>query len=169
MGKVLNFLKKYSFGAFRTGLYTNKSMVFTSVLSLILSALFYQVFFQPSLSILMRFSFKSNSTLSNRRSNHSKKVSSPLILSHKHLNYFPLMNFRLFQMESGLLMTLSATIFLSFFHFMLIYTKLILLILGIENAKLICIRIPKSKRHAEMQIKMLDLMTMREMIFFHSI
>jgi hypothetical protein len=40
MGKVLNFLKKYSFGAYRTGLYTNKTMVFGSVLSVILSALF---------------------------------------------------------------------------------------------------------------------------------
>jgi hypothetical protein len=40
MGKVLNFLKKYSFGAYRTGLYTNKAMVFGSALSVILSALF---------------------------------------------------------------------------------------------------------------------------------
>ena len=40
MGKVLNFLKKYSFGAYRTGLYTNKAMVFGSVLSVVLSALF---------------------------------------------------------------------------------------------------------------------------------
>jgi hypothetical protein len=40
MGKILNFLKKYSFGAYRTGLYTNKAMVFASVLSVILSALF---------------------------------------------------------------------------------------------------------------------------------
>jgi hypothetical protein len=40
MGKVLNFLKKYSFGAYRTGLYTNKAMVFGSVLSVILSAIF---------------------------------------------------------------------------------------------------------------------------------
>jgi hypothetical protein len=40
MGKVLNFLKKYSFGAYRTGLYTNQAMVFGSVLSVILSGLF---------------------------------------------------------------------------------------------------------------------------------
>ena len=40
MGKVLNFLKKYSFGAYRTGLYTNKAMVFGSLLSVILSTLF---------------------------------------------------------------------------------------------------------------------------------
>ena len=40
MGKVLNFLKNYSFGAYRTGLYTNKAMVFGSVLSVILSAIF---------------------------------------------------------------------------------------------------------------------------------
>jgi hypothetical protein len=40
MGKVLNFLKKYSFGVYRTGLYTNDAMVFGSVLSVILSALF---------------------------------------------------------------------------------------------------------------------------------
>ena len=40
MGKVINFLKKYSFGAYRTGLYTNKAMVFGSVLSVILSAIF---------------------------------------------------------------------------------------------------------------------------------
>jgi hypothetical protein len=40
MGKVLNFLKKYSFGAYRTGLYTNKAMVFGSVLSVVLSAIF---------------------------------------------------------------------------------------------------------------------------------
>ena len=66
-------------------------------------------------------------------------------------------------------MTLSATIFLSFLHVMLICTKLILLISGIPNAKLIYIRIPKSKRNAEMQIKKLDFMTTREMIFFHSI
>ena len=40
MGKVLNFLKKHSFGAYRTGLYTKGAMVFGSVLSIILSALF---------------------------------------------------------------------------------------------------------------------------------
>ena len=40
MGKVLNFLKKFSFGAYRTGLYTNEAMVFGSVLSVVLSALF---------------------------------------------------------------------------------------------------------------------------------
>jgi hypothetical protein len=40
MGKVINFLKKYSFGAYRTGLYTNKAMVFGSVLSVVLSAIF---------------------------------------------------------------------------------------------------------------------------------
>ena len=40
MGKVLKFLKKYSFGAYRTGLYNNKAIVFGSVLSVILSALF---------------------------------------------------------------------------------------------------------------------------------
>jgi hypothetical protein len=40
MGKVLNFLKKFSFGTYRTGLYTNESMVFGSVLSVVLSALF---------------------------------------------------------------------------------------------------------------------------------
>ena len=40
MGKVLNFLKKYSFGVYRTGLYTNEAMVFGSVLSVVLSALF---------------------------------------------------------------------------------------------------------------------------------
>jgi hypothetical protein len=40
MGKVLNFLKKNSFGAYRTGLYTDKAMVFGSVLSVILSAIF---------------------------------------------------------------------------------------------------------------------------------
>ena len=40
MGKVLNFLKKFSFGAYRTGLYTNKAMVFGSVLSVVLSAIF---------------------------------------------------------------------------------------------------------------------------------
>jgi hypothetical protein len=40
MGKVLNFLKRYSFGAYKTGLYTNEAMVFGSVLSVILSALF---------------------------------------------------------------------------------------------------------------------------------
>jgi hypothetical protein len=40
MGKILNFLKKYSFGAYRTGLYTNKAMVFGSVLSVVLSVIF---------------------------------------------------------------------------------------------------------------------------------
>ena len=40
MGKVLNFLKKFSFGAYRTGLYTNETMVFGSVLSVVLSAIF---------------------------------------------------------------------------------------------------------------------------------
>ena len=39
MGKVLNFLKKYSFGVYRTGLYTNEAMVFGSVLSVVLSAI----------------------------------------------------------------------------------------------------------------------------------
>ena len=39
MGKVLDFLKKYSFGVYRTGLYTNEAMVFGSVLSVVLSAI----------------------------------------------------------------------------------------------------------------------------------
>jgi hypothetical protein len=40
MGKLLNFLKKYSFGAFNTGLYTNETFKFGSMLSVIFSALF---------------------------------------------------------------------------------------------------------------------------------
>ena len=40
MGKFLNFLKKYSLGAYKTGLYTNEATSFGSLLSLILSALF---------------------------------------------------------------------------------------------------------------------------------
>lgn len=40
MGKFLNFLKKYSFGAYKTGLYNNKAITYASLLSVILSALF---------------------------------------------------------------------------------------------------------------------------------
>ena len=40
MGKVLNFLKNYSFGAYKTGLYNNNAMVFGSNLSVVLSAFF---------------------------------------------------------------------------------------------------------------------------------
>ncbi len=40
MGKLLNLLKKHSFGAYRTGLYTNDVLTFGSLLSVILSFLF---------------------------------------------------------------------------------------------------------------------------------
>jgi hypothetical protein len=40
MGKVLNFLKEKSFGAYKTGLYSNGTINFGSILSVILSALF---------------------------------------------------------------------------------------------------------------------------------
>ena len=40
MGKIFNFLKKYSFGAFRTGLYSSDGISFASFLSVILSGLF---------------------------------------------------------------------------------------------------------------------------------
>ncbi len=40
MGKILNKLKKYSFGVFRTGLYSNGTLAFGSVLSVILSIIF---------------------------------------------------------------------------------------------------------------------------------
>jgi hypothetical protein len=40
MGKIFDFLKKYSFGSYRTGLYNNKAITFGSLLSVILSALF---------------------------------------------------------------------------------------------------------------------------------
>ncbi len=40
MGKILNFLKKYSFGAYKTGLYSDKTMTFGSLLSVILSFVF---------------------------------------------------------------------------------------------------------------------------------
>jgi len=40
MGKILNVLKKFSFGGYRTGLYNNDSLTFVSLLSVILSYLF---------------------------------------------------------------------------------------------------------------------------------
>ena len=40
MGKIFNFLKKYSFGAFRTGLYSNDGITLASLFSVILSGLF---------------------------------------------------------------------------------------------------------------------------------
>ena len=117
----------------------------------------------------MRFSFNSNSTLLNRNSNHSTKVSSPRILSHKHLTYFPLLNCTLFKKTSLLLIKLSATSFLSDFIVIKIITLLILLILVLVSAKLIYIRIPISKRNAEMHFKKLDFITMREIIIICSI
>ena len=40
MGKILNSLKNYSFGGYKTGLYRNNTITFGSLLSVILSALF---------------------------------------------------------------------------------------------------------------------------------
>ena len=40
MGKIIEFLKKNSFGAHKTGLYYKESNIFGSVLSVILSGLF---------------------------------------------------------------------------------------------------------------------------------
>ena len=40
MGKTWNTLKKYSFGAYKTGLYNNDSISFGSLLSVVLSGLF---------------------------------------------------------------------------------------------------------------------------------
>jgi hypothetical protein len=104
----------------------------------------------------MRFSFKDNSTLSNRRLNHSTKVSSPCILSQKHLNYFLIINCTLNYLHS-MLMRLSVTKFTLILHVKLSITKRFFpMILLRINAGLIYIRILKSKRNAEMQIKKLD-------------
>jgi hypothetical protein len=40
MGKILNFLKKYAFGGYRSGLYSNGVITFGTLLSVILSSLF---------------------------------------------------------------------------------------------------------------------------------
>jgi hypothetical protein len=40
MGKILNFLKKNSFGSYKTGLYSDGAITFGSVLSVVFSALF---------------------------------------------------------------------------------------------------------------------------------
>jgi energy-converting hydrogenase Eha subunit F len=41
MGKIYDFLKRFSFGGYRTGLYNkNKGLIFSSLLSIILSVLF---------------------------------------------------------------------------------------------------------------------------------
>ncbi len=40
MGKIINFLKKYSFGAYKTGLYSGETINIGSLLSVFLSALF---------------------------------------------------------------------------------------------------------------------------------
>ena len=40
MGKILSFLKKYSLGTYKTGLYSNQTMTFGSFFSVILSFLF---------------------------------------------------------------------------------------------------------------------------------
>ena len=103
----------------------------------------------------MRFSFSSNSTLSDRRPNHSSKLSSTLILTRKHLNYFPIMNCKLVQKQQ-LLMILSVAVSPSNFIVIMGSTKLILLMIRIYIARLIYIRIPKSKRNAEVQIKLRD-------------
>jgi hypothetical protein len=40
MEKILNYLKKFSFGAYRTGLYKNGEITFSSIFSFIFSVLF---------------------------------------------------------------------------------------------------------------------------------
>lgn len=40
MGKIINILKRYSFGAYKTGLYKNETITFGTLFSVILSALF---------------------------------------------------------------------------------------------------------------------------------
>ena len=41
MGKIYDFLKRFSFGGYRTGLYNkNEGLIFSSLLSIILSVLF---------------------------------------------------------------------------------------------------------------------------------
>jgi hypothetical protein len=112
----------------------------------------------------MRFSFSSNSTLSNRRQNRSTKVTSPRFLSQKHLNYFPIIICTLICLDS-MLMRLSVTKFTLILHVMLSITKRILpIVLKMIDATLIYIRILKSKRNAEMQIKNLDLIKMVDFI-----
>ena len=115
----------------------------------------------------MRFSFSSNSTLSKRRPNHSTKVSFPRILSQKHLNYFLIMDCMLIYLHS-VSMRLSVTKFTSNLNVMLSITKRIsTIILRMIIAGLIYIRIPKSKRNAEIQIKNLDFIN--KVDFIHSI
>ena len=112
----------------------------------------------------MRFSFSSNSTLSNRRQNRSTKVTSPRFLSQKHLNYFPIIICTLICLNS-MLMRLSVTKFTLILHVMLSITKRILpIVLNMIDATLIYIRILKSKRNAEMRIKNLDLIKMVDFI-----
>ena len=112
----------------------------------------------------MRFSFSSNSTLSNRRQNRSTKVTSPRFLSQKHLNYFPIIICTLICLDS-MLMRLSVTKFTLILHVMLSITKRILpIVLNMIDATLIYIRILKSKRNAEMRIKNLDLIKMVDFI-----
>jgi hypothetical protein len=115
----------------------------------------------------MRFSFKDNSTLQNRRPNHSTKVIFPRFLSQKHLNYFPNIYFPLILLDSKL-MRLSVTKFTSNLHVMISCTERILpIILLLIFAPLIYIRIAKSKRNAEMQIKKLDFIN--TVLFIYSI
>jgi hypothetical protein len=77
------------------------------------------------------------------------------------------MDLRLICLDS-MLMRLSVTKFTLVFHVMLNITKRILsIILSIIIAGLIYVRIPKSKRNAEMQIKNLDFKTL--VIFIDSI
>jgi hypothetical protein len=40
MGKILNLIKKFSIGGYKTGLYNNNSIIFGSLLSVSLSSLF---------------------------------------------------------------------------------------------------------------------------------
>ena len=114
----------------------------------------------------MTFSLNNNWTLSNRRSKHSTKVNSLSILSLKHLNYFLIFIWTLFLLEN-LKMTLFVAIFPSVFIVMVWNTKRIFLMLGILVAIQIYIRIPKSKKNAEMQIKKLDFI--KTIIFMNSI
>ena len=106
---------------------------------------FYLVFWQVSGSISIRFSLKDRTTLTNRNTNCSKKLSFPNIPSSRLFKYFPMLYW--------LCCYLKRTPLVAVFPFGIVVTLLIILprLKGmIDSAPKTYIRMTKSKLHAVM-------------------
>ncbi len=113
-------------------------------------ASFYQVSLLASASFLIRFSFRDNYKLLNRRVKGLTKMKSTHLISHRLFKYFPILN--LTQSPVRELMTLFVVVSPSCICVEVKFSQSIFKIWGINLVNLIYIKMIKSKKNVEMQL-----------------